>query len=154
MIYFENQEREQAKILSLARDAVAEGRATPAQTALVEGIREEEEAMERKKAERKLASRLLWWLHGDWKEEQALKEQRKLAVEDVQKEQAEALRKPQHLGVTEAVQEARAAHAITAAQLPPTIGGPLDQAAANATASMEQTGKGWFGWMFSSKKSN
>ena len=88
-IYFAEQEREQAKILALARTAVAEGQATPAQTALVAGIAEEEELMEKKKAERKIPSKLLWWLHGDWKEDKEIAEQRKLAVEDFKKAEAE-----------------------------------------------------------------
>lgn len=148
-IYHEDQEREQAKILQLARDAVAEGTASPAQTALVEGIREEEEAMERKNAERKFGSRILWWLHGDWKEDKELKEQRKLAIQDAQRQQMEQATKNQELGVTQALQEARAN-----ASAQPTVGGPLDQAAANAATSAEKTGKGWLGWMFrGSKKS-
>lgn len=68
-IYFAEEERAQARILAAARAAVAEGTASPAQAALVTGIAEEEEAMEKKKAERKIPSRLLWWAHGDWKEE-------------------------------------------------------------------------------------
>ncbi|KAF2731800.1 hypothetical protein EJ04DRAFT_514363 [Polyplosphaeria fusca] len=138
-IYFENLEKEQARILQDARDAVSHGVATPAQAALVEGIREEEEAMERKKAERHIGTRLMWWLHGDWNEEKALKEQRKLTFEDFkQKEEA-----GQGLGITQAVQEARA-------KATSATGGPLDQAAANATSAVVQTTKGWLGWAFRS----
>jgi hypothetical protein len=152
-IYFENLEKEQAKILQSARDAVAEGVATPAQTALVEGIREEEEAMERKKAERRMGTRLMWWLHGDWNEEKALKEQRRLAVEDFKQQEAAA---SEGLGITQAVQEARAnaTTATTTAAPATTVGGPLDQVAAHAAENAEKTSKGLFGWAFRSKKSD
>ena len=119
-IYFENQELEQAKILQAAREAVAAGSASPAQAALVEGIREEEEAMAKKKAERKIGSRLLWWIHGDWKEEKVLTEQRRLAMENVQNEQA-------GLGITQAVKEAVQENRANSTPSPePTAGGPLD----------------------------
>lgn len=130
-IYFEDQELEQAKILSLARNSVMEGRATPAQIALVEGIAEEEALMEKKKAERKIPSKLLWWMHGDWNEEKALKEQRALAVNDFKMKEAEAAKASG--SVTQAVQEARS----NASQ--PTVGGPLDQEAAKATQAVEKT---------------
>jgi hypothetical protein len=130
-IYFEDQELEQAKILALARNSVLEGRATPAQLALVEGIAEEEALMEKKKAERKIPSRLLWWMHGDWNEEKALKEQRALAVNDFKMKEAEAAKETS--SVTQAVQEARR----TASQ--PAVGGPLDQEAAKATQAVENT---------------
>ena len=139
-IYFENQELEQAKILQAAREAVAAGSASPAQAALVEGIREEEEAMAKKKAERKIGSRLLWWIHGDWKEEKVLTEQRRLAMENVQNEQA-------GLGITQAVKEAVQENRANSTPSPePTAGGPLDQIAANAASSAEKTSKGWWGF--------
>ena len=144
-IYFQEQERQQAQILQVARDAIAVGAATPAQVALVEGIREEEEALAAKKAERKPASRLLWWMHGDWNEDKELKEQRRLAIADAQREQ-EAV-KAQEIGVSQAIQDARANGSIQ-----PTLGGPLDQVAASAASSAEETGKGWFGWAFGSSK--
>ena len=135
-IYFEDQEREQAKILALARESVQNGSATPAQKALVEGIAEEEELMQKKIAERKAPSKLLWWMHGEWKEERELKEQRRLAVEDFK--QKEALAAREGLGVTQAAQEAR------------SNGGPLDQQAAQAAQLAEKTAegvsKGWFSW--------
>lgn len=147
-IFFEDQERQQALILETARRSVLEGKATPAQTALVEGIAEEERLMEQKKAERKAPSRLLWWLHGEWQEEEALKKQRKLAVEDFQKIEAKST--TQGLGVTQAVQEARA-NASDA-----VVGGPLDQQAAKAAKFADSTtaaaSKGWFSWAFSSSK--
>lgn len=147
-IYFEDQEREQAKILALARSAVATGTASPAQAALVEGIAEEEAAMDKKKAERKLHSRMLWWLHGEWNEEKALKEQRRAAVEDFQ--QKESKNTDAGVSVTQAVQEARS----NASQ--PTVGGPLDQQAARATQFAENTAKGvsrgWFGWILGGSK--
>ncbi|KAJ4304931.1 hypothetical protein N0V90_000459 [Kalmusia sp. IMI 367209] len=150
-IFFEDQEREQAKILALARDAVLSGSATPAQTALVEGIAEEERLMEIKKAERKLPSRMLWFLHGDWNEDKSLKEQRRLAVEDFQKKEGEA---SQSGSVTQAVQAAHQAR-LNSAEVPP-IGGPLDQQAAKATAFAENTAKGvsrgWFGWILGGSK--
>lgn len=152
-IYFEDQEREQAKILGMARDAVAAGSATPAQTALVEGIAEEERLMEIKKAERKLPSRMLWWLHGDWNEDKALKEQRRLAVEDFQKKEMES--GEQAGSVTQAVQ-AMQEQRFNAPPPPPTTGGPLDEQAAKATAFAEKTvqkaSSGWFGWLGGSKK--
>jgi hypothetical protein len=141
-IYLEDLEIEQAKILELARRSVMEGTATPAQIALVEGIAEEEELMQKKIAERKAPSRLLWWMHGEWKEEKALEEQRKLAVEDFKRKEAEAA--SLSMGVTHAVQDARS---NTGA------GGPLDQQAENATQLVEEKAqKGWFGWAFGSKK--
>ncbi len=87
-IYFAAQERDQALILASAREAVASGTASPAQTALVVGIAEEEEAMEKKKAERKAPSKLLWWLHGDWKEEKLLEEQRRAALAEFKRIEA------------------------------------------------------------------
>ncbi|KAF1974903.1 hypothetical protein BU23DRAFT_553135 [Bimuria novae-zelandiae CBS 107.79] len=150
-IFFEDQEREQAKILALARDAVALGTASAAQAALVEGIAEEERLMELKKAERKLPSRMLWWLHGDWNEDKALKEQRRLAVEDFQKKEAAAAN--QGGSVTQAVQAAQQQR-FNASQ--PTVGGPLDEQAAKATAFAENTAKrasnGWFGWILGGSK--
>lgn len=147
-IFLEDQEREQAKILARARSAVAEGTASPAQTALVQGIAEEEAAMEKKKAERKLHSRLLWWMHGDWKEEKALKEQRRLAVEDFKQKEVEASK--ESVSVTQAVQEAR----LNASQ--PTVGGPLDEQAAKAARFAENTAKGasksWLGWVLGGSK--
>lgn len=145
-IYFEDQELEQAKILALARSAVASGSATAAQTALVEGIADEEAAMERKKAERKIPSRMLWWLHGEWKEEKELKEQRRLAVEDYKKKEEEASKAG--VSVTQAVQEAR----LNASSQPPA-GGPLDQQASKAAAFTEKVAhKGWFGWLTGGSK--
>ena len=147
-IFFEDQEIEQAKILGLARSAVLQGSASPAQQALVEGIREEEEAMELKKAERKLHSRILWWMHGDWKEEKALKEQRALAVQDFKKAEADGT------GVTQAIKEARASAGLPIRdQNETTVGGSLDQAAAEATTAAKETSKGWLGWVMGGKKS-
>lgn len=147
-IYFHELETNQARILQNARDAVSQGVATPAQAALVEGIADEELAMEKKKAERKAPSKILWWLHGDWNEEKELKEQRRLAVLEYQKKQAE------EGGVTQAVQEARSNFTSQ-----PTAGGPLDQVAAQATQKVDQKiekaeekGKGWLGWAFGGSK--
>jgi hypothetical protein len=145
-IFFEDQEMEQAKILALARSAVLQGSASPAQQALVEGIREEEEAMELKKAERKIHSRILWWMHGDWKEEKALKEQRALAVQDFKKAEADGT------GVTQAIKEARASAGLPIKDQT-TVGGPLDQVAAEATTAAKETSKGWLGWVMGGKKS-
>lgn len=149
-IYFQEQEKEQARILQFARDAVAQGSATPAQIQLVEGIREEELAMEKKKTERKVGSRILWWLNGSWKEDKELEEQRKLAVREAQLQQAQAqaqaqAAQPRELGITQAVQEARV---NGTAQSGLVVGGPLDQAAANAAG----TSKGWLGWAFGGSK--
>jgi len=147
-IFFEDQEIEQAKILALARSAVLQGSASPAQQALVEGIREEEEAMELKKAERKLHSRILWWMHGDWKEEKALKEQRALAVQDFKKAEADGT------GVTQAIKEARANAGLPIRdQNETTVGGPLDRVASEATTAAKETSKGWLGWVMGGKKS-
>ena len=144
-IYFEDQELEQAKILALARNSVMEGTATPAQIALVEGIAEEETLMAKKKAERKIPSKLLWWMHGDWNEEKALKEQRTLAVNDFKLKEAEAAKDSP--SVTQAVQEAR----MNASQ--PTAGGPLDQEAAKATHAVEKAAsRSWWGSILGSKK--
>lgn len=144
-IYFAEEERQQAKILANARSAVAEGTASPAQTALVTGIAEEYEAMEKKKAERALPSRLLWWMHGDWKEEKEIKEQRRLALEEVKQQE---LQGGSSLGVTAAVQEARANITTTpiTTTSAPVVGGPLDQTAEKAVQAAEKTSKGWFGW--------
>lgn len=150
-IFFEDQEREQAKILSIARDAVASGTASATQAALVEGIAEEERLMEIKKAERKLPSRMLWWLHGDWNEDKSLKEQRRLAVEDFQKKEAEMAN--QGGSVTQAVQAAQQQR-FNPSQ--PTAGGPLDEQAAKAMAFVDGTAKkassGWFGWILGGSK--
>jgi hypothetical protein len=142
-IYFAEQEKEQAKILGLARTAVAEGHATPAQAALVAGIAEEEELMEKKKAERKIPSKLLWWLHGDWKEDKDIAEQRKLAVEDFKKVEAEMGRQ---------VQDAQEGQAGVLSTSTPVVGGPLDNAAAKATQTAEEKSKGWLGWLWGGSK--
>ncbi|KAF1932986.1 uncharacterized protein M421DRAFT_416586 [Didymella exigua CBS 183.55] len=162
-IYFAEQEREQAKILEAARSAVIAGTASPAQTALVTGIAEEEEAMEKKKAERKAPSKLLWWLHGDWKEEKLLEEQRKAALAEFKRIEAEGQSSGVNAGmasVTAAVQEARdkvsdkvsSTLSTTTSTSAPVVGGPLDQEAAKATQKVEQTSKGWLGWMWGSSK--
>lgn len=147
-MFFEQQEKTQADILARARDAVAGGYATPAQMALVEGIAEEERLWQEKQAQRKTGSKILWWLHGDWNEEEQLKKQRQLAVQDFQKKQDAD---QQGLGVTAAVQEARANVApAVAAQAPaaPVAGGPLDQAAEKVAEKVaEKTSSGWFGWL-------
>ncbi|KAF2712208.1 hypothetical protein K504DRAFT_400815 [Pleomassaria siparia CBS 279.74] len=135
-IWHEDQEIEQAKILALARNAVMAGSASPAQKALVEGIAEEEAAMQQKIAERKLHSRFLWWMHGDWKEEKALKEQRALAVADFKKLEAE-----NGGGVTQAVKDARLNAGVQA----------QDQPAADATGTVKESGKGWLGWAMGKK---
>ncbi|KAF2007142.1 hypothetical protein P154DRAFT_559033 [Amniculicola lignicola CBS 123094] len=156
-IWFEQQEKEQAKILESAREAVALGTASAAQTALVDGIREEEEAMEKRKAERKAGSKILWWLHGEWNEDETLKEQRKKALEDIQREATEGVRAVEYgveqvgKGVTQAVREAReqVSNAVHTTPPPPAVmGGPLDKAAASATESS----KGWFGWITGGSK--
>jgi hypothetical protein len=143
-IYFQDQEKQQAQILQVARDAVASGSASPAQMALVEGIREEEEAMQKKNEERGIGSRILWRLHGGWNEDKELEQQRKLALDDARREAAAE----SNIGVTQAVQQARA-NAPT-----PTVGGPLDQIAANAAGNAEKPtySKGWFGFMMKGDK--
>jgi hypothetical protein len=145
-IYFAEEERAQAKILEAARSAVASGTASPAQAALVTGIAEEQEALEKKMAERKAPSKLLWWLHGDWKEDQAIAEQRRLAVEEIKRQEAQG-----NLGIAAAVQEARANDTstptlATSSSSNPVVGGPLDNTAEKAVHKVEETGKGWFGW--------
>ncbi|OSS54636.1 hypothetical protein B5807_00716 [Epicoccum nigrum] len=159
-IYFAEQEREQAKILAAAREAVSNGTASAAQTALVVGIAEEEEAMEKKKAERKAPSKLMWWLHGDWKEEKLLEEQRRAALAEFKRLEAEGNSEGGVASVTRAVQEARDQVAgkvertlgASAAAAAPVAGGPLDQEAAKAAQKVEEKGKGWLGWMWGSKK--
>ena len=136
-IFFAEEERIQANILAMARSAVAEGSATPAQTALVVGIAEEEEAMDKKKAERKLPSRLLWWAHGDWKEDEQIKEQRRLAVEDIRMQESRQ--------TVPSIDASESRSILTA-------GGPLDNAAEKAAESAEKTGKGWLGWMMRGPK--
>jgi hypothetical protein len=151
-IYFAEEERAQARILELARTAVAEGNATAAQAALVRGIAEEQEAMEKKKAERKAPSRLLWWLHGDWKEEKEIAEQRRLALEEVKKLEMTG---GSGTGIVDAVQEARQNFAPTSTSTSspmPIVGGPLDNTAEKATQKVEQTGKGWLGWVMGGSK--
>lgn len=156
-IYFAEEERTQARILGLARSAVADGTASPAQAALVSGIAEEQEALEKKQSERKLPSRLLWWAHGDWKEEKELAEQRKVALAEVKRQEALAA---QGSGITAAVQEARAKSSTSLAPPEsPLVGGRLDNTAEKAAhkveqaaQKVEQTGKGWFGWMMGGSK--
>lgn len=155
-MYFAEEERVQARILEAARSAVASGTASPAQAALVQGIAEEQEAWEKKQAERKIPSKLLWWMHGGWNEQKEISEQRRLAVEEIRKEAAKGV---QGLGVTAAVQEARAnatgASSLTSSSTP-LVGGPLDNTAERAAqqieAKVEQTGKSWFGFFGGSKK--
>lgn len=165
-IYFAEQEREQAKILEAARSAVAAGRASAAQAALVAGIAEEEEALEQKKAERKAPTKLLWWLRGDWKEEKQLEEQRKAALAEFKQSQAEGQSSGVDAGVasvTAAVQEARdkvsqvsdkvsSTLSTTTSTSAPVVGGPLDHEAARATQKAEQSSKGWLGWMWGGPK--
>jgi hypothetical protein len=151
-IYFAEEERAQARILEAARTAVSEGSATPAQAALVSGIAEEQEALEKKQAERKIPSRLLWWMHGDWKEEKEIAEQRKLALEEIKKQE---LTGGQGVGIVNAVQEARQNYTPTSTSTStstPIVGGPLDNTAEKATQKVEQTGKGWFGWAMGGSK--
>lgn len=152
-IYFAEEERAQARILEVARTAVAQGSATPAQAALVSGIAEEQEALEKKKAERKIPSRLLWWMHGDWKEEKEIAEQRRLAVEEIKKHEMTG---GQGVGIVDAVQEARQnftpTSTPTSSSPTPIVGGPLDNTAEKATQKVEQTGKGWLGWMMGGSK--
>ncbi|KAH7400737.1 cytochrome oxidase c assembly-domain-containing protein [Phaeosphaeria sp. MPI-PUGE-AT-0046c] len=150
-IYFAEEERAQARVLEAARNAVAAGTATAAQNALVTGIAEEEVAMEKKKAERKAPSRLLWWLHGDWKEDKEIAEQRRLAVEELKKHEMTG---GQGVGIVDAVQEARqnSGPSSSAASSTPLVGGPLDKTAEKATQKVEATGKGWLGWMMGGSK--
>ena len=147
-LYFEQQEKEQARILGLARSAVAAGTATPAQAALVQGVAEEEAAMAEKAAQRKFGSKIIWFLHGDWKESESLKEQRKLAAQELASAEGKA-GSPAGLGITQAVQEARSSAPVQPVQ--PVQGGPLDQAAANVATTVEKTSKGWFGGLWGSK---
>lgn len=150
-IYFAEEERTQASILEAARSAVASGTASPAQAALVAGIAEEQELLEKKKAERKAPSKLLWWLHGDWKEDQSIAEQRRLAVEEIKRQEAQG---NSNLGIAAAVQEARAndtSYTVPAASTP-IVGGPLDNAAEKAANKAEVTSKGWFGWIAGGSK--
>jgi hypothetical protein len=151
-IYFAEEERTQARILEAARHAVSQGTATAAQTALVTGIAEEQEAMEKKKAERKVPSRLLWWMHGDWKEEKEIAEQRRLAVEELKKHHTTG---GQGVGIVDAVQEARQNYTPTSSSTvspTPIVGGPLDNTAEKATQKVEQTSKGWLGWAMGGSK--
>lgn len=141
-IYFAEEEKAQARILETARTAVAEGRASPAQAALVSGIAEEQEAYEKKLAERKAPSKLLWWLHGDWKEDKEIAEQRRLAVEEIKKHEMTG---GSGTGIVDAVQEAR--QNFTPSSSTPIVGGPLDNTAQKATQKAEETSKGWLGWL-------
>lgn len=143
-IYLADQARTEAAVLETARTAVSNGRATPAQAALVEGVIEEEEYIAKREAERNVRSRFMWWMKGDWKEDKELAQQRKLTLADIKKKAAE-----EHgLGIYEAVQQARQ----TGADGTSIVGGPLDNAAENAVQSAEKTGKGWLGWAFNKKK--
>jgi hypothetical protein len=154
-IYFAEEEKAQARILEAARTSVAQGTATAAQTALVTGIAEEQEAYEKKKSERKAPSKLLWWLHGDWKEEKDIAEQRRLAVEELKKHEMTG---GQGTGIVDAVNEARQNFTPTststsaAASSTPIVGGPLDNTAQKATIKVEETGKGWLGWIMGGSK--
>jgi hypothetical protein len=145
-IYFAEEEKAQARILEAARTAVAQGTASAAQNALVVGIAEEQEAYEKKKAERKAPSKLLWWLHGDWKEEKDIAEQRRLAVEELRKQE---MRGGQGTGIVDAVNEARQNSGPSST---PIVGGPLDNTAQKATIKAEETGKGWLGWLTGGSK--
>jgi len=151
-IYFAEEERAQARILEAARTAVAQGSATPAQAALVSGVAEEQEAFDKKQAERKAPSKLLWWLHGDWKEDKEIAEQRRLAVEEIKKHEMTG---GQGVGIVDAVQEARQKFTpttSTTASSTPIVGGPLDNTAQKATQKAEETSKGWLGWLIGGSK--
>lgn len=149
-IYFAEEEKAQARVLEAARTAVAQGTASAAQNALVIGIAEEQEAYEKKKAERKAPSKLLWWLHGDWKEEKDIAEQRRLAVEELRKQE---IRGGQGTGIVDAVNEARQnSGSSTSASSTSIVGGPLDNTAQKATIKAEETGKGWLGWITGGSK--
>jgi hypothetical protein len=151
-IYFAEEERAQARILETARYAVAEGSATAAQSALVSGIAEEQAALEKKQSERKAPSRLLWWMHGEWKEEKEIAEQRKLALEEIKKQEMTG---GQGVGIVDAVQQARhnlTPNSTSTGSQTSVVGGPLDNTAEKATQKVEQTGKGWFGWAMSGNK--
>jgi hypothetical protein len=151
-IYFAEEERAQARILEAARLAVSEGSASAAQAALVSGIAEEQAALEKKQAERKAPSRLLWWMHGEWKEEKEIAEQRRLALEEINKQEMTG---GQGVGIVDAVQEARKNSTPTSTSTvshTPTVGGPLDNTAEKATQKVEQTGKGWLGWAMGGNK--
>jgi hypothetical protein len=150
-IYFAEEERVQARILETAREAVSQGTATAAQAALVSGIADEQDAMDKKMAERKAPSRLLWWLHGDWKEEKAIAEQRRLAVEDFRKKEMTG---GSGTGIVDAVQEARQGYTSGSRSTAstPIVGGPLDNEAEKATQKVEEKGKGMFGWMMGGSK--
>ncbi|KAL5114425.1 hypothetical protein ACEQ8H_007680 [Pleosporales sp. CAS-2024a] len=149
-IYFAEQEKAQARVLEAARAAVAQGTASAAQAALVTGIAEEEEAYEKKKAERKAPSKLLWWLHGDWKEDKAIAEQRKLAVEELKKHEMTG---GSGTGIVEAVKEASQNLTSTStATSTPVVGGPLDDTAQKAAIKAEETGKSWLGWIMGGSK--
>jgi hypothetical protein len=55
------------------------------------------------------------------------------------------------VGIVDAVQEAR--QNLTSTSPSTTIvGGPLDNTAEKATQKVEQTGKGWLGWMMGGSK--
>jgi hypothetical protein len=151
-IYFAEEEKAQARVLETAREAVANGTASAAQTALVAGIAEEQEAYEKKKAERKAPSQLLWWLHGDWKEDKDIAEQRRLAVEELRKHEMTG---GSGTGIVNAVNEARqnlTPSSTSAASSTPIVGGPLDNTAQKATIKAEETGKGWLGWIMGGSK--
>jgi hypothetical protein len=151
-IYFAEEERTQARILETAREAVAHGTASPAQTALVSGIAEEQIAMDQKKAERKAPSRLLWWAHGDWKEEKEIAEQRRLAVEEIKRQEMTG---GQGVGILSAVQEARqspAPNATSTSTRTSGVGGPLDNTAEKAVEKVEDKSKGWLGWAMGGSK--
>jgi hypothetical protein len=148
-IYFAEEERTQARILENARLAVAEGTATAAQSALVSGIAEEEILMQQKKAERKAPSRLLWWMHGEWKEDKEIAEQRRLAVEELKKHEMTG---GNGVGIVDAVREAGQKLSSSTSPSTPIVGGPLDNTAEKATQKVEQTSKGWLGWMMGGSK--
>ncbi|KAF1921147.1 cytochrome oxidase c assembly-domain-containing protein [Ampelomyces quisqualis] len=151
-IYLAEEERMHARVLETARTAVSQGTATAAQTALVTGIAEEQEAFDKKKAERNVASKLLWYMHGEWREEKAIAEQRRLAVEEIRKQESTG---GQGVGIVDAVQEARQNYApasTSAAASTSIVGGPLDNAADKATQKAEETGRGWLGWVMGGSK--
>ena len=90
---------------------------------------------------------------------------RRAALAEFKKAEAEGQSSGVNAGVasvTAAVQEARdkvsdkvsstLSTATSTSASAPVVGGPLDQEAANAAQKVEQSGKGWLGWMWGSSK--
>ena len=152
------------QVLDAARQALDQGSATPAQRALVEGLRDEELAWAKRKAARHAGSRFMWWFHGEFQEAEDLKEQRtellyeaqRLEQQNAQREAAAAkngiAREVHDATVNAATRTADGGTADAKTHVQSGRGGPLDGTASSATVSANRAVKGVFSRFWPSKQ--